>query len=310
MNKSVWLIGPGNIGLDYAKVLLDQNVDLKVIGRSSRSGWLVPVYPHGISKFINENQNNKPDYAIIAVDESQLYDVAVEIIDFGIENILIEKPAGISIEHIKHLHSKSLEMKCKIFVAYNRRFYKSIEACKKMIMEAGEDISVNFTFTEWTHSIPFDWYNEEELQRFFLCNSSHVPDTVFYLVGQPKELHCYTDGGLPWHSSASIFSGAGVTDRGIPISYNANWNSAGRWGIEIDIPDKKIILKPLEELKIIKKGTLVPELVDLDNGWVDIYYKPGLFEEVKSFLGTQEILCTIKEQLDNFLWYYKMANYF
>ena len=29
--------------------------------------------------------------------------------------------------------------------------------------------------------------------------------------------------------------------------YNANWESAGRWGIEVDMEDKKLILRPLEK---------------------------------------------------------------
>lgn len=309
MKKTVWLIGPGNIGLDYAKVLRDQNVDFKVIGRSPRPNWPVKVYEHGLTMYIKENNKQIPQYAIVAVDESQLHCVTMELIQAGIKNILIEKPAGICIEQVNELFVESKNKVCSLFVAYNRRFYQSVKRCKEIITECNGPMNISFTFTEWAHAIPFDWYNTEELSRFFLCNSSHVPDTVFYLGGPPRELHCYTRGSLPWHPSASVFSGCGITTKDIPITYNANWGSAGRWGIEIDLPDKKLILRPLEKLQIQPKGTLEAQPVDLPNEELDLKYKPGLFEEVNSFLTNQKDLCTIKQQLDNFLWYYKMANY-
>ena len=309
MSKEVWLIGPGNIGEDYARVLLAQNIDFKAIGRSEKPDFPVAVYAGGLTKFIENSGQSVPDYAIVAVDESQLFNITMELIDFGVKNILVEKPAGISTEEVRTLNKASEDSGCSLFVAYNRRFYQSVRQCKKLIEQSKTPVSATFTFTEWTHSLPFDWYNDEELEKFFLCNSSHVPDTVFYLIGRPFEMHCYTDGGLTWHPSASIFSGAGITTRGIPFSYNANWESAGRWGIEIDMEDKKLILRPLEKLQILDRGALVPSFVTLPGEDKDENFKPGLFEEVRSFLGEQNDLCTIKEQLGNFSWYYRIANY-
>ena len=39
--------------------------------------------------------------------------------------------------------------------------------------------------------------------------------------------------GLDWHSSSSQFCGSGITDKGALFSYSADWESPGRWGIEI-----------------------------------------------------------------------------
>ena len=73
--------------------------------------------------------------------------------------------------------------------------------------------------------------------------------------------------------------------------------------------DKKLILRPLEKLQILDRGSLVPSFVTLPGEDKDENFKPGLFEEVRSFLGEQNDLCTIKEQLGNFSWYYRIANY-
>jgi len=305
----LWLIGPGNIGYDYAKVLISQKINFKVIGRSHKADWIAPVYEFGLTNFIKENKNNVPKYAIVAVDESQLFSITEELINFGVRNILIEKPAGINNAQVEFLESLSNEKNCKLFVAYNRRFYQSVRACKKLIDSDPGPINVNFTFTEWTHLIDYESYTKEELEHFFLCNSSHVPDTVFYLCGQPSELQAYVSGSLKWHPTACSFSGAGLTTKGVSFSYNAHWGSAGRWGIEINLSDKKLILRPLEKLQIQQLGSIETEEATLENKEVDSKYKPGLFEEVKSFLGNQKDLCTIREQVQNFKWYYKIANY-
>ena len=113
VKKEVWLIGPGNIGRDYAKVLLAQNIDFKTIGRSQKPDFPVPVYAGGLTKFIDEREVSAPDYAIVAVDESQLFNITMELMDFGVKNILVEKPAGISTDEIETLNKVSEELDCK-----------------------------------------------------------------------------------------------------------------------------------------------------------------------------------------------------
>ena len=243
------------------------------------------------------------------MDESQLYLITKKLIAKGIKNILIEKPAGINKKQVKQLEEASAAAKCNLFVAYNRRFYQSVQQCKKKMNQSSGPVSINFSFTEWPHTIPFDEYTTEELERFVLCNSSHVPDTVFYLAGKPKVLNCETAGSLEWHSAASIFQGNGVTEQGVLINYNANWESAGRWSIEVCLPGEKLILRPLEKLHIQYKGSLDIIECKLQNEYIDLEYKAGLYEEVKSFLTKQSDLCTIAEQVQNFEWFYKMANY-
>ena len=73
------------------------------------------------------------------------------------------------------------------------------------------------------------------LNKWVISNSSHVLDTVFYLIGNPETLKCQINGQnkIKWHPSGSIFSGFGISSKNIPFSYQANWNSAGRWSIEV-----------------------------------------------------------------------------
>jgi len=316
LKDKVLLVGPGNIGYDYFEILQTFNVKFDIVGRSRGSCKQFSkkinkyVYSGGIKSYIKKN-SKPPKYAIVAVNENQLSNVTLSLIDYGVKNILLEKPGGLSISELTKIKNKSISKSCKVYIGYNRRFYQSVEKCKEFLKDNKEPLNIHFEFTEWSHDIDFSHYTKNELERFFLCNSSHVVDLVFHLFGRPKFLNSYTNGSLKWHPSASIFSGSGKTEKDVLFTYNANWSSAGRWGIEISLSDCKLILRPLEKLFIQKKGSLELEEFDIFNyNNLDYLYKPGLFNQVNFFLhGATKNLCTIDEQIINFDWYYKIANY-
>ena len=106
-----------------------------------------------------------------------------------------------------------------------------------------------------------------------------------------------------------MFQGSGVTKNNALINYESNWTSAGRWWIEISLPNEKLILKPFEKLHYQLRDSFEVKEYSLKNEKIDIDYKPGLHNQVVSFLSHQNDLCTIDEQINNFKWYYKIANY-
>ena len=121
-------------------------------------------------------------------------------------------------------------------------------------------------------------------ENWFLANSSHVVDLAFYLGGKPKEISTYTAGGLAWHPSASIFAGAGVSENGALFSYQANWESAGRWSVEILTKEHRLILRPLEKLQVQKRGSVKVDFVEGIDYTLDEKYKPGLYLQTKKFI--------------------------
>ena len=310
----VWLIGPGNIGIDYAKVLKEFDLRLVVIGRGKTSAKQfeeatnLSVVTGGVGAYL-KTKPDIPACAIVAVQEHRLSSVATQLMQFGIRQILLEKPGALSCRKLQELIELKKQYNTQIMIAYNRRFYQSVVACREMIKRIKTEIHVHFEFTEWIHKINFDRYTKEELSRWFLCNSSHVVDLFFFLFGKPKTLHANIAGSLDWHPSGSIFSGSGVTENNIQFTYHAHWGAAGRWGLDISIPDKKLILKPLERLYIQKKGQLELEEFCRDYS-LDDKFKPGLFNQVKAFLEEEkESFCTLEEQLEHFKWYDQIANY-
>jgi hypothetical protein len=196
-----------------------------------------------------------------------------------------------------------------VLIAYNRRFYDSVEQAKEKIREDGGILSLQMDFTEWGHIVESLPTKPEVKESWLLANSTHVIDLAFHLAGAPKDWKCWHRGTIPWHKSAARFCGSGVTEKGVLFSYISDWQSAGRWGIEIMTPQHRLVLRPLEELQIIKRGTLnlqdVEPISDLDR-----QFKPGLFRQTKAFLdGNSPDMCTLSDQIRNIEYYKRIAGY-
>jgi predicted dehydrogenase len=309
------LIGAGYMANEYANVLDFLSINYFVISRSKENLEKL-MHKHNIDGFpcdvtmINNFVTEMPSYAIIAVSVDQLYNVAVLSIKLGIKNILLEKPAGLSINEILELNSLSQKYGCNLYIAYNRRFYSSVQLLKEILKNDGGIISLNFEFTEWVHTIDTNKFSELVLSKFLLANSTHVIDLVFHLIGSPEVLHTYVGGsGVSWHPAGSIFMGTGVSNFNIPFSYSSNWGSAGRWSVEILTSKARYYLKPLEELQKQNIGSIKLETILLEKN-DDLNYKPGILNMINSFLKDDNTnLCSIKQHLHNFPFYEKIAGY-
>ena len=126
-----------------------------------------------------------------------------------------------------------------------------------------------------------------------------IIDLAFFIAGKPKVLKSFSRSGrLDWHEKTN-FVGAGETEKDVLFSYLSNWESAGRWGIELLTYSRRIYLKPMENLHIQKKGSVevLPYEIDLS---LDIDFKPGLYLQVKEFLSDfKNRLPSIKEHIFN-----------
>jgi predicted dehydrogenase len=214
-----------------------------------------------------------------------------------VKNILVEKPGGLKKSDMDELLKLADERHVNVYIAYNRRFYASVEAAKKIIDEDGGLLSFNFEFTEWSHVIEKLTHPDEVMQRFFLCNSTHAVDLAFYLGGFPKELKSQISGSLAWHKAGSVYSGCGVTESEIPFVYQANWEAPGRWGVELLTKQHRLYLRPMEKLQIQNKGSVAIDFCEIDDK-IDTDFKAGLYAQTKAFLTGDgaEKLCTLGQQ--------------
>lgn len=303
-NISVLLIGTGYMGKEYCKVLKALDVDVIAVCRSKESADAftaetdVRTLSGGVDKALSQI-GEMPRYAIVAVSVDQLANVTKSVIDAGIENIFVEKPAGLNPKEIEEVNQVAKDENAKVYVAYNRRFYASTERALEIIERDGGVSSVNFEFTEWGYTIEKSDHPAVVKEEWMLANSSHVIDLAFFFAGEPKEMKSYCAGSLPWHSRASKYAGAGITDNGVLFSYQANWDAPGRWAVEVLTKEHRLYFKPLEKLAIQKKGSVEVQKVTFDDT-LDIEYKPGLYKQVKAFLfdGNDKRLLSIQKHTE------------
>ena len=310
---SIWLIGASTIAQNYALVLTNLNHRFEVICRSESSALIFEkvtekkVRTGGLK--VNLKKDVAPEIAIVAVGIEQLANVTEDLIRAGTKRILLEKPGALNLEEIYSLNFLANEKNVEVLIAYNRRFYHSVQQLQKFIIEDGGVLSINFEFTEWAHKIKPLVKSFGVKERWLIGNSSHVIELVFHLCGKPMDWKCWHRGSLDWHPTSARFCGSGITDKGVMFSYLSDWQAPGRWGLELMTAKRRFILRPMEELQVIKLGSILVEKINPENQ-IDKDFKPGLFQQTKKFLeGKNHLFCTLSEQSENMKIYSKMAGY-
>lgn len=310
---SLWLIGAGVMAQDYSRVLQELHLPFEVIGRGVDSAEKFKkatgkqVRTGGLADALRTDK--APEKAIIAVGIEQLAHTTSELIHAGVKRIMVEKPAGLDLAKIVSLNRIAEENGASVLLAYNRRFYDSVQQARQFIAEDGGVLSAQFEFTEWSHVIAPLVKGAGVKERWLLGNSTHVIDLAFHLIGRPVDWKCWHAGSIDWHPAAARFAGAGVTDQDVMFSYLADWQAPGRWGVELLTAKRRLILRPMEQLHVTPLGTVQIEgMKPLDN--LDQDYKPGLYRQTQAFLeGNDHLFCTLPEQVKNVRIYSEMAGY-
>ncbi len=316
MKNKVLLAGAGYMGMEYAKVLSAMNVDFEVAGRGEKNISALKERFPAVKSFTGGIENislteREYTHVIIAAGVEHLSSLANLCLEKGIPNLLVEKPGGLFLHELEMMQTLAAEKKASVFIAFNRRFYRSAEIASGIINADGGISSIHFEFTEWTGTIDVSKYSKETLARWIAANSSHVIDFAFHLGGKPDQLHAVVRGNaVPWHPSGSVFTGSGITVKKIPFSYHANWGAPGRWSVELFTPRHRLCFRPMEKLMVQEKNSV--EIKDVPGDYSpDLQYKPGLFSQVKSFLESPSDprLCNLSEHTENFRFYEKIGGY-
>ena len=319
VKEIVWLIGAGPMAVDYAKVLKELGIEFITITRGKKKAkefselTATEVVPGGVEEYL-KNCNYIPRYVINSVGIDKLSETTQILLNAGIKNILLEKPGVAYADEIYGIDKLVTEKKSNVILAYNRRFYQSVIAAKKIIEEDGEVTSFNFEFTEWSHSIAqiLHLKTKPEMENWFLGNSTHVIDMAFYLGGMPNQISSFYSGKneLDWHKSSSNYSGAGITKKGALFAYHANWKSPGRFSIEVLTNKHRLIFRPLEKLQIQNIGSVAISMVENIDYSLDEKFKPGLYLQTKTFLeNNYSDFCSIHEQAEKMPMYKQMSGY-
>jgi predicted dehydrogenase len=306
LNK-VLIIGSGYMAKEYAKVLKSLDLEFEVVGRGKMNckkmedEFSIKVHSGGLESFLLKNKMFKYSHIINTVNVSFLHNTTKLLIKFGAKRILLEKPGDIYIAGLQNIADLSKKKGCEVLIAYNRRFYSSVNELKNLSKKDGGILSMHFEFTEWIHTINEEDYDKDTLKKWIIGNSSHVIDTALYLIGDIKYLNSNVAGKsvIPWHPSGSIFSGSGASTNNIPFTYHANWLSSGRWSIEVMTSKKKYYLKPMEQLFEQKIGSIEIKQLKIKDDY-DVKFKPGIYQQTINFIDNKnEKFCSLNQQIKN-----------
>lgn len=298
----VLLVGSGPMAAEHARALLALERKPVVIGRGQTSAAVfsertgVEVVPGGVEATL-PRLAELPEAAVVAVGVDALAPVAHLLIERGVRRLLVEKPAGLDRAEIAGLAAAAEASGARVLVAYNRRFYASVRAARELIRDDGGVTSFAFEFTERSHIVEALPTPAAIKRQWFLANSTHVIDLAFFLGGEPRTLAAYAEGGLAWHPAGSRFAGAGVTAGGAVFGYSADWDGPGGWGVELVTARRRLVLRPLERLRVSERGSPEPAEHPLD-GDADAGLKPGVFRQMEAFLSGDPDLLDIGRHLE------------
>lgn len=300
--KEILLVGLGNMGKEYHKILSAMKIPYTAIGRSEKNAQEFEkitghkAYFGGIDQYIKDNEMNFQT-AILAVQAEYGSECAVALLRSGVKRLLVEKPCGLTCEQMDNIIREAEKNQAKVIVAYNRRFYASVVAAEKIIEEDGEITSIKFDFTEK------GFKDEESIEGLLIGNSTHVIDLAFWFAGIPKQISAYNN--IIYKEKMRVeFAGAGMTEKDILFSYTANWKAPGRWSVEVMTPLHRLIFSPMEKLQVQDLNSFTVKEVDIDDT-MDTQFKPGLYQEVHMFLNdiANSRLLTIQQQRKHLEYY-------
>ncbi len=285
----VLLVGAGPMAVAYARVLDALGAAWSAVGRGAQSAAQFaaatgrePVLG-GLGAYLDA-ASTRPDAAIVALPVRDLAATAALLLDAGTPRVLVEKPAGLTASEIEELACAAARARADVFVAYNRRFYASVTAARDLVAEDGGITSFHMEFTELADRVGDSVGDRVLLSNWFLANSTHVVDLAFHLGGEPVTAGGLVAGALDWHPQAACFAGHGRTKKGAVFSWHADWSSAGRWGLDLRTPRRRLILQPLETLAVQEKGNFAVSPAPIADE-LDRRFKPGLYRQVEAFLS-------------------------
>lgn len=222
------------------------------------------------------------EVAIVATPAALLVPAVERLLALGFRRVLVEKPVSLWSRAIDQLAEQAQAQGAEIHCAFNRVAYPSFHETKARTAQEGGITSCAYTFTEM---IKPDWpqrFPAEELARWGIANSLHVMSMAHGLIGWPATWQGHRTGALPWHPSGAVFVGSGVSERGIPFAYHADWGSTGRWSVEVHTSVASYRLCPLE--KVFRRAAALADWIEIPVAAFAPQVKAGVTEQVAALL--------------------------
>lgn len=285
--RSATVIGIGNMGRQYVDALRALGLGhIRICSRSAaqlepfRGLEGIEVVAGGVEQLRDRAQPE--ELGIVATPTALLTDATERLVQLGFRHLLIEKPVSLWSEEIERLDRALEAHGAEGWVAYNRVAYPSFHELNACAARDGGMTSCAYTFTEMIRPHWPQKFSAQELARWGIANSLHVMSMAHGLIGWPATFSGHRSGLIPWHPAGAVFVGSGVSDRGIPFAYHADWGSTGRWSVEVHTSVASYRLCPLEQA--FRRTSATGDWTELPVTAFAPQVKAGIVEEVAAAL--------------------------
>ena len=190
-----------------------------------------------------------------------------KILDHAIKKgkpILVEKPVSLGVNYLKKFKKNNIQ---NINVAFNRRYYSSINIAKKFLFNSKNKCIINIKIPEKVFQ-----YKKNKFKKFLNVynNSCHIFDIIFYLLDDVRILH--KSNNLKNNNSKIVLLKS--IDNHL-CNLLLNYNSPDNLSIEIENGNQRLLLKPLEKYYLYQGM----QIFDPTNKFPLRLYKPKLINQ-------------------------------
>src|SRR3990167_444072 len=277
-------IGAGSMAREHARAF-SSLTDVSLVGIYSRTldkakqlakEFSIPIVSDSI-RYLYEN--TMADLVVIAVPELAANTIAKKCFQFS-WSVLMEKPAGYNLQDAQDiLHAAELN-NSNVMVAFNRRFYSSIQAVYKDLASHHEKRFIHIQDQQSYQEARHYKHPEEVVQNFMYANSIHNID-LFRYFGRGEVIKITPI--LPWKGESTeimlIHMAFSSGDQGL---YQGLWQGPGPWACTVSTISKRWHLQPLEQASIQWVGERKLQPIEIDE--LDKHYKPGFVRQAEAVI--------------------------
>ena len=295
-------IGAGKIAREHLKVFNDI-AGVKLSGIYSRTASKAEQLSsefkiQNVCKSIKElYKTTNADLVVVTVNVESMLEVGLECMKYP-WTILLEKPAGINLTEAEQLLEESTIKKSKVYTGLNRRFYSSTQSVLSDIKKFDAKRYIHVTDNQNIEAARALGFNEKVLDYWMYANSIHLID-YFKVFGRGK-----ITGVAPlikWSGRCSRVVLIKLEfDNGDIGLYEGIWQGPGRWSVEINTPERRWEMKPLEEAAFQNSNERSLNKFEISES--DKKFKPGLRlqaeEIIKAVKGGTTKAVTLEDSLE------------
>jgi len=296
------LVGSGNIARFYISYLESKQIQFSIL--SPRYKPEVVESLGFLDKFYTDLEDislNSYSRVILACPIEHLFSYSRYFLVKSNAVVLCEKPGVLNedLSELSHLAP------ARLFYAFNRRFYRTVQGVKaQLAIVENQESLMSVTLDERVSTVANSRKSGEVKAKWLFANTSHPIDTALYLFGyqrlEKSNIKMISSGAgvLEWHPSASQFF-CSIDNAGSVLTMSSNWNGDGGWTIKLQTRQSDIYMPNMETLQLAGTTEFEEDCI-----------KPGFSEMLDSFYGNRfDRFCSLNELIILRDFIYKLGRY-